>query len=117
MARDPGELGDRIGKALGWTGPVFCISALTGEGTQELVWQLQDWLDADRDRSRQAQDQAQAGYVDPDPRFYDQRHTISRPPDEQSPTALQPSPPHRHHPLDNWWNQDNVLYNPPNLSR
>ncbi len=32
-----------------WTGPVFGISALSGDGTQALIWALQDYLDAERD--------------------------------------------------------------------
>ena len=33
-------------ESLGWDGPVFAISALNGEGTQELVYALMDYLDA-----------------------------------------------------------------------
>ena len=29
-----------------WKGPVFAISAVNGEGCRELVYKLQDWLDA-----------------------------------------------------------------------
>jgi GTP-binding protein len=29
-----------------WTGPVFAISAVNGEGCRELVYKVQDWLDA-----------------------------------------------------------------------
>ncbi len=32
--------------ALGWSGPVFAIVALSGEGCRELVYRMQDWLDA-----------------------------------------------------------------------
>ena len=33
-------------KALKWKGPVFAIAAVDGTGCRELVWKLQDWLDA-----------------------------------------------------------------------
>jgi GTP-binding protein len=73
MAADIDHLKQRFCDALGWTGPVFAISALTGEGTRELIWRLQDWLDAERDKAQLAQDQAQEGYVAPDPRFDEAR--------------------------------------------
>jgi GTP-binding protein len=69
MVDDPAGLEERLRRALDWAGPVFRISALTGEGTQELTWQLQDWLDAEREKDRLAQARAQADYADPDPRF------------------------------------------------
>ncbi|HEU0229819.1 MAG TPA: GTPase ObgE [Burkholderiaceae bacterium] len=69
MVDDPAGLEERLCKALDWTGPVFRISALNGEGTQELTWELQDWLDAEREKDFLAQAQAQADYADPDPRF------------------------------------------------
>jgi len=69
MVADPKDTARRFCDAMEWTGPVFAISALTGEGTQELIWQLQDWLDADRAREQQAQDIADGSYAHPDPRF------------------------------------------------
>jgi GTP-binding protein len=69
MLADPDDVADRIRRKLDWTGPVFCISALSGKGTQELIWQLQDWLDAEHRKERQAQEQAEPGYADADPRF------------------------------------------------
>lgn len=48
---------------------MFRISALDGEGTQELTWALQDWLDDEREKDFLTQAQAQADYADPDPRF------------------------------------------------
>ncbi len=68
MLNDPADVQARFCEALGWNGPVFSISALTGEGTQELVWKLQDWLDEQR---RQEQDEAAS--VRPDPRFDPER--------------------------------------------
>jgi len=52
-----------------WKGPVHAISALTGEGTQQLIWALQDALDAARDK--QFRDEALPGAEDVavDPRF------------------------------------------------
>jgi GTP-binding protein len=45
---EPGERDARVAKlvsALRWKGPVARISALTGEGTRELVHAIQEWLD------------------------------------------------------------------------
>jgi GTP-binding protein len=33
-------------KAYRWKGPVFAITAITGEGCRELVYKIQEWLDA-----------------------------------------------------------------------
>lgn len=60
MVDDPQGLKEAFCLELGWDGPVFCISALAGDGTQELVWAVQNWLDAQRDAER--------GFDD-DPRF------------------------------------------------
>jgi GTPase len=35
-------------KAYRWKGPVFAITAINGEGTRELIFKIQDWLDANR---------------------------------------------------------------------
>jgi GTP-binding protein len=35
-------------EAYGWTGPVFAIAAINGEGCRALVFGIQDWLDAHR---------------------------------------------------------------------
>jgi len=35
-------------KAYRWKGPVFAITAINGEGTRELTFKIQDWLDANR---------------------------------------------------------------------
>jgi GTP-binding protein len=34
-------------KAYRWKGPVFAITAINGEGCRELVYRIQEWLDAD----------------------------------------------------------------------
>jgi len=44
MLDDPADFQTRFCQALDWQGPVFAISALTGTGTRELVWKVQEWL-------------------------------------------------------------------------
>lgn len=73
MLDDAQDVQQRLCASLGWTGPVFTISALTGEGTQELTWRLQEWLDAEREKTHVAQDKADGSYVAEDPRFDDTR--------------------------------------------
>ena len=48
MSDDPQTRAREFCESLGWTGPVFVISALTGQGTQALVYAVQDWLDEQR---------------------------------------------------------------------
>lgn len=50
MSDDPQNRAREFCEELGWTGPVFVISALTGQGTQGLVYAVQDWLDEQRRR-------------------------------------------------------------------
>jgi GTP-binding protein len=69
MVADGDDVIRRFCSALNWTGPVFALSALTGKGTQELVWRLQDWLDAERDKAQIAQDQVDGTHVIDDARF------------------------------------------------
>ena len=52
---------------------MFGISGLSGEGTQDLIYALQDYLDAEREKEQLAQDQADGSYVAPDPRFDEKR--------------------------------------------
>jgi len=33
-------------KAYRWKGPVFAVAAINGEGCRELVYRIQEWLDA-----------------------------------------------------------------------
>ena len=45
----PGQRDQRVRvilEALRWQGPVFCIAALNGEGTQALLYQVMDYLEA-----------------------------------------------------------------------
>jgi GTP-binding protein len=69
MVGDVEDAKTRLCQALDWQGPVFAISALTGQGTQELCLRLQEWLDAERQRANIAQDKAEGAYVSDDPRF------------------------------------------------
>jgi len=73
MVPDPQATKTRICEALGWDGPVFAISALSGDGTQDLIWALQDYLDAEKQKAQISQDQADGTYVHEDPRFDDTR--------------------------------------------
>ncbi|NYT44055.1 GTPase ObgE [Alcaligenaceae bacterium] len=79
MVNDPQDVQKRICAALDWTGPVFTISALTGEGTQDLTWHLQEWLDAERQQANIEQDKADGSYVAEDPRFDDTRSDAEQP--------------------------------------
>lgn len=56
-------------KASRWKGPVYSISALAGEGTQKLIWDLQDALDAAREIEQREQDIAAGVFVEEDRRF------------------------------------------------
>lgn len=69
MLTDPDDIRQRLCAALEWTGPVFSISALTGEGTLDLIRKLQDWMDTERDLAQAALDQADETYVPEDRRF------------------------------------------------
>ncbi len=75
MVDDPESVKQQLVAELDWKGPVYSISALTGEGTQELVLRLQEWLDAERQQANIAQDKADGNYVSEDPRFDDSRST------------------------------------------
>jgi len=69
MVADPQDIQARFCQAYGWDGPVYAVSALTGAGTQPLLWALQDALDALRDAEQHEQDLADGSYVADDPRF------------------------------------------------
>ena len=75
MVADPEEVTRRLCDELDWQGPVFGISALSGEGTQDLVWKLQDWLDEQKKREQEAEDIAAGLPIDGDPRFDPTRST------------------------------------------
>jgi len=69
MVQDPQAVRERFCAEFGWTGPVYGISGLNGDGTQDLIWALQDYLDAEREKEQVAADQAAGTYVHEDPRF------------------------------------------------
>ena len=69
VADDAADLQKRFCEAFEWTGPVYAVSGLTGDGTQDLIWALQDYLDAEKRKDQIAQDQADGTYVHEDPRF------------------------------------------------
>src|SRR5690554_3006017 len=75
MVADPQAAQQRLCKLLDWNGPVFGISAITGEGTRELIWALQDWLDAEKQRENIEQDKLAGLHVEDDPRFDPSRST------------------------------------------
>ena len=75
MLANATDVTERLCKELGYTGPVFAISALTGEGTQDLIWKLQEWLDAERERANIEADKASGTYVAEDPRFDESRES------------------------------------------
>ncbi|KAA0889247.1 GTPase ObgE [Pusillimonas sp. ANT_WB101] len=75
MVDDPEGTQQRLCEALQWEGPVFGISALTGEGTQNLTLKLQSWLDAEREKANIALDKAEGTHVSEDPRFDEDRST------------------------------------------
>ena len=69
VVTDPDAARQRFVQLFGWEGPVYGISGLSGDGTQELIWALQDYLDAEQRKANLAQDQADGTYVAEDPRF------------------------------------------------
>jgi len=73
MVSDPDTVKARFCKEFGWDGKVFAISALSGDGTQQLIWDLQDAIDAYRQVDNIAEDKAAGTFVAEDPRFDDAR--------------------------------------------
>ncbi|OZI42721.1 GTPase ObgE [Bordetella genomosp. 5] len=76
MVQDPESARKRFCEAFEWNGPVFAIAAISGEGTQDLIWALQDYLDAEKQKDLIAQDQAEGTYVHDDPRFDTTRGSV-----------------------------------------
>ena len=79
MLENPQDVQDRLCRELAWTGPVYTISALTGDGTQALIWALQDYLDEEKSREMVEQDKQDGTYVPEDPRFDESRRNLSDP--------------------------------------
>ena len=73
MVPNPEEVKKRFCKEYKWKGPVYAISALSGDGTQQLIWDLQDAIDAYRQEDNIAEDKADGTYVAEDPRFDETR--------------------------------------------
>ncbi|WP_026638966.1 GTPase ObgE [Bordetella petrii] len=73
MVPAPDDARKRFIELFEWQGPAFGISGLSGDGTQELVWALQDYLDEQQRKDHLAQDQADGTYVAEDPRFDETR--------------------------------------------
>lgn len=76
MVTDPEALQAAITQRLDWQNPVFRISALSGDGTQELCLRIQSWLDTTRQAAKEQAEQAAADYTPTDPRFDDTRQNI-----------------------------------------
>ncbi len=77
MLENPEQVKKDFCAQFGWTGSVFAISALNGEGTQELIWALQDYLDKEKAKDNQAADEQVVGYEPEDPRFNTNRSNIT----------------------------------------
>ena len=73
MVANPEDVKKRFLKAYKWKGPVYAISALSGDGTQQLIWDLQDAIDAYRQEDNIAEDRAAGTYIAEDPRFDETR--------------------------------------------
>ena len=78
MVADAEDTKKRFVADYGWKGPVFAISGLTGDGTQDLIYALQDALDAAARAEHETQDRADGSYIAPDPRFDETRSDASR---------------------------------------
>lgn len=69
MVPDAESARERFAQQFDWHGPIYAISGLNGDGTQELIWALQDYLDAEQRKDNLADDKADGTYVAEDPRF------------------------------------------------
>lgn len=79
MVAEPEALRDAIIQRLDWKEPVFAISALTGQGTKEITFKIQSWLDEQRRAELEEQEKAADTYVEADPRFDENRQNIDNP--------------------------------------
>lgn len=80
MVDDPESLRHELIKRLDWKAPIYGISALTGQGTEDLVRDIQNWLDEQRRLQQEADEKAAGTFVEPDPRFDEKRQNIDTPP-------------------------------------
>ncbi len=69
MVQDADKVKAAFLKKSKWKGPVYAISALTGEGTQQLLYDLQDALDLARDQDHERADKEAGDFEFNDPRF------------------------------------------------
>jgi GTP-binding protein len=79
MVANPTDTQQRLCAQMRWSGPVFTISALSGSGTQALIWALQDFLDGVKQEEQLAQDHADGSYIMQDPRFDTSRSNTTLP--------------------------------------
>lgn len=83
MVEDVEQFKQKLCQRLAWEAPVFAISALSGEGTEQLIYALQDYVDEVKASENYAADAA-AGLIEhDDPRFD---------PSRQAPTELEDDP-------------------------
>lgn len=80
MVDDPDALRAELVKRLDWKAPIYGISALTGLGTEDLVRDIQNWLDEQRRQQQEAEEKAAGTFVQADPRFDEKRQNIDTPP-------------------------------------
>lgn len=78
MVEDPEGFKQQLLERIKWTGPVFSISALTGQGTQQLVFKMQEWLDQQKAEEQRVADEAAVDYEPSDPRFKPNRQNIDQ---------------------------------------
>ena len=78
MLEDPEGFKTELCTRINWKGPVFEMSALTGQGTQTLVLKIQSWLDQQQAEEQRLADEAQAGFEPDDPRFKPNRQNIDQ---------------------------------------
>ncbi|AIL32273.1 GTPase ObgE [Basilea psittacipulmonis] len=76
MVEDFEDLKKRLCERLNWKGPVYAVSALTGQGLDKLTWDLQEYLDQMKAKDIQEAEQAAPDYEPSDPRFNPNRHNI-----------------------------------------
>lgn len=76
MIDDAEDFKNKLCQRLNWDGPVFLISALNGEGTEQLSYALQDFVDEVKAEENLAAD-TEAGVIEyDDPRFDPNRQDI-----------------------------------------
>ena len=69
MIQDADKAREQFIASSQWQGPVYCVSALTGEGTQQLIYDLQEMLDKTKAVEQREQDIADGTAEFDDPRF------------------------------------------------